>query len=111
MIRLYPIVVLIILFSGCTGVSDPERPPSVPTTAIWSGGPDGGNWFDCDSKNNSEYNYCTVYADVTGVVLETGHYQLRDEKRAAAKSELQYAYYSEGEIYLKNNKVLIRVGE
>jgi hypothetical protein len=111
MTRIYPIIVLIILLSGCTSVSEPERPPSVPMTAVWSGGPDGGNWFDCDSKRDSEYNRCTVYADVTGVVLESGRYQLRDEKRAAMKNELQYAYYSLGEINLRNNKLLLRVGE
>jgi hypothetical protein len=110
MIRLIPIVVLIML-SGCTGVSDPERPGNVPATAIWSGGPDGGNWFDCDSGKNSEYNNCAVYADVTGVVIESGKYQLKDERRAATKNELQYAYYSVGEINLKNNKLLIRIGE
>lgn len=108
--RILPIIFMFFILSGCS-VSDPERPPSVPEAAVWSGGLDGGNWFNCDSKLDSEYNSCTVYADVTGVVLETGRYQLKNEKRAAMKNELQYSYFSAGEINLNNNKVLVRISE
>jgi hypothetical protein len=111
MMRIYSIVITVMLLGGCAHVSSPERPPNVPASAVWSGGPDGGNWFDCDTKQDSEYNHCMVYADVTGIVLESGRYQLRNEKRAATKNELQYAYYSEGEIYLKNKKTLIRIAQ
>ena len=111
MTRTYFIIILIYLPIGCTITSDPDRPQNVPASAVWSGGPDGGNWFDCDSEKNSAYNNCTVYADVTGAVIETGKYQLKVEKRAATKNELQYAYYSVGEINLRNNMLLTRIDE
>lgn len=40
-------------------VVDPERPSSVPQTAVWYGGLDGGNWSNCLERNSSLE--CDVY--------------------------------------------------
>lgn len=87
----------------------PERPKGVPTTAVWSGGMKGGDWFDCDYDPNRTWNNCTVYADVTGAVIESGRFQIRGSNRPATPEELKYAYHSLGEIYLKNEKILVRI--
>lgn len=109
--RIVALIVLLSLVFACTygGAHTPERPTTVPQTAIWAGGPHGGDWFDCDAISGASHNRCTVYADVTGVVLESGQYRLREEKRAARPDELQFADYSIGEINLRNNKALVRV--
>ena len=104
------LAVLLTSLVGCTGGAVLKRPKNVPGTAVWSGGPDGGDWFDCAVGESTMFNNCTVYADVTGAVVESGRYQLKGSNRAATKDELQYAYHSKGEIFLKNNKALIRLG-
>jgi hypothetical protein len=55
---------------------NPARPTGVPAEAVWSGGPDGGAWFQCAALNDDEFN-CTVFADTTGDVVERGHYRLQ----------------------------------
>lgn len=97
----------LVLLVGCQH-TPPTRPSNVPATAVWSGGPDGGDWFECESTQSS-HNRCTVYADVSGAVVESGRYQLKGERRAASKEELKYAYHSKGHIFLQGNKVLEKI--
>jgi hypothetical protein len=108
--RVYAAMMLLLTLFGCSrSIPAPERPKNVPATAMWSGGPDGGDWFDCDYDPKRDWNNCTVYSDVTGVVGESGRFRLKDEKRAARKEELRYSYYSLGEIHLSNNQMLVRI--
>jgi hypothetical protein len=101
---------LLFLCTGCSSdIPTPERPEAVPSSAVWAGGPDGGTWFDCGAGGNNRWNQCTVYADVSGVVLESGKFQLQAEKRAARKDELKYTFYTLGEIHLSDNQALIRI--
>lgn len=53
----------------------PLRPSTVPGDALWSGGADGGAWFLCYAHDDKRYE-CTVYADMTGDVVEQGVYAL-----------------------------------
>ena len=39
--------------------STPDRPPSVPETAVWYGGAEGGDWIDC-KKADAQLD-CSVY--------------------------------------------------
>jgi hypothetical protein len=110
MIRFLCLLFMAALWLGCgMSATQPTRPKNVPPAAIWAGGPDGGNWFWCDFVLDRSWNKCSVYADVTGALLEKGQFQLKDEGRAAAEAELQFAYYSLGEIHLANNRTLVRI--
>ena len=84
----------------------PERPENVPASAVWAGN-EKGDWFDCDYNQERDWNNCTVYADVSGAVVESGRFQVEGRKRAAIPSELQFAYHTLGKIILKNGKMLI----
>lgn len=46
----------------------PERPSSVPHTAVWAGGADGGAWIECSVDREKNANWCTVWNDQTGEV-------------------------------------------
>lgn len=53
----------------------PARPSGVPAIAYWSGGPDGGNWFNC-TRPSFEIWECSVYTDTTGTLVAQGKYKL-----------------------------------
>jgi hypothetical protein len=84
-----------------------ERPHDVPLMAVWSGGRDGGAYFDCSAGGSA--NECTVWDDGTGAVKMTGKFLLVKEKRAAYTTELQFVSASDDEIFLANGLVLRKV--
>lgn len=59
-------IILVLAFSmlcACRDYSQPstpDRPPSVPETAVWYGGEDGGDWRDC-KKIGAQLD-CSVYS-------------------------------------------------
>lgn len=89
----------------------PGRPQNVPLSAIWSGGLDGGVWFDCreDIQNNS--NECAIYSDQKGELWIKARYQLQEERRMATPSEFRDPYVDHFPdatvIHLANHKKLV----
>ena len=59
-------------------VQPPKRPQNVPSSARWEGGPTGGNWFECAKEAGAKYR-CSVFADVTGVLIVSGLYTVVPE--------------------------------
>ena len=55
--------------------SIPKRIEGIPLTAVWSGGWDGGNWYDCHPLNKKEYQ-CSIYNDYTGSICTEGIFTL-----------------------------------
>lgn len=107
---LFALVVSIVLYITKKTMQKPEKPKTVPRTAIWDGGIDGGNWIDCkyaDSLNNTFY--CVVYEDYRGKILYEGIMKLEGEKVRLGELQKTLGIYSGDEIYLKNNKKLISV--
>lgn len=53
----------------------PQKPDIVPDTAIWSGGLDGGYWFDFIeyNKNTKEYTF-VIYEQTNGTVELNGKF-------------------------------------
>lgn len=70
-----------------------HRPKSVPETAAWSGGADGGSYIDCYYNKERDYDDCTTYNDWTGDVIVSGHFMLQGQNRGAKPSELGYAFF------------------
>lgn len=106
------ILVIIVMQFYKPKAEQPERPNNVPTTAIWDGGVDGGNWIDCqlvDSLQN--IFYCTVYEDFNGEILFKGKMKLEGEKISLSQLKNILGVYSGNEIYLKNSKKLIAIDE
>jgi len=81
------------------------RPLSVPASATWSGGEDGGNWFDCARQADASYR-CAVYADVTGEKISDGLYGFVPEDTAGQLNPLLRR--SDTEIVLRGAR-LVRV--
>jgi len=59
-----------ILF-GCGSTQQPQRIISIPETAIWIGGSDGGVWFDVGNKKDSSWPI-RIFNDYTGQLIDSG---------------------------------------
>jgi hypothetical protein len=112
-----PLVALLTLsifvLAGCNStVSAPSRPATVPLAAIWSGGKDGGAWYDCSFTAGESANLCAIYSE-RGVLWFRASYEIKGQHRAATKEEFREAgidYIPHAtEIHLSGNKTLIAV--
>ena len=54
----------------------PQRHNNIPSSAAWSGGPDGGAWYDCENIKKLDYS-CTIYNEYTGEVEGKGEFELK----------------------------------
>ena len=86
----------------------PQRPATVPPSAEWAGGIDGGEWVDC-SEAVGGYNHCQVFEETKGLLLRKSQYLLKGLGRPATRSELRYRYVSGTEILLQGGLVLVEV--
>ncbi len=68
--RIFSYFLLTILFS-CVSPQQPQRIYSIPKTAFWIGGPDGGVWFDVGTKNDFSWPI-RIYNDYTGQLIDSG---------------------------------------
>ena len=76
----------------CTShAKPPVRPTSVPPSAVWTGGADGGAFIDCRVRRDG-LDDCTVYNDGTGDVWMKGTFELKGSVRGATDSELRYSF-------------------
>jgi len=58
---------------GCRPEAHP-RPKGIPCAAVWAGGVDGGNFFDCETTSDRKVLKCTVYNESDGSVMMSGAY-------------------------------------
>jgi hypothetical protein len=54
----------------------PQRNNNIPSSAVWSGGPVGGAWYDCNYIKKFDYS-CTIYNEYTGEVEGEGEFELK----------------------------------
>ena len=90
----------------------PTRPSNVAESAKW-GQPfmRDGAWLDCSVDVERNSNHCRVY-DSAGVLRLSGRFRLAKERRAAAKSELEFtAVEGTDRIRLQNGSILARIPE
>ena len=103
---------VMVLSFGCTGcrLEPLKRPASVPESAVWVGGADGGGYVFCTVDEGRNVNHCTVWNDYSGQ-SRSGTFRLSKEGRAATQSELVYEGAImmsdvQGTITLKGGKLL-----
>lgn len=104
--------IFIIVISGCTFIwfifiqphlydIQPERLPNIPKTAVWSGGIDGGEWFELVKINKKKKTYrIKVYNDGTGDLIIDANFVIEDgcsNKYPLNKDILNYLFYYETE--------------
>ncbi len=102
------IAVIYMVFSSKT--KEIKRPTSVPVTAVWDGGADGGNWIDCkvvDSTNN--IFYCTVFDDYSGKIIFESTMKLQGKTTNLVELNNLLGIYSGNKIYLKDKRTLKEV--
>jgi len=84
---------------------DPHaRPSSVPVSATWAGGADGGAWIDCKYIHGLMYR-CAVF-DNQGELWSEGNYAL-DRPRAKVISPADYNFFDGNVIGLKDGAMLV----
>lgn len=84
----------------------PQRLPSIPETATWAGGVDGGAWISCEVDESQSANWCTVWDDQTGEVSARTHFVLRDGGGAVASRELRFSGFTGTYIGLLDGRLL-----
>lgn len=89
-----------------TKVSEPARPATVPETAIWAGGADGGAWIECVVDESENANWCTVWNDQTGSVWARTHFVLDDTGGPAVDMEQIDLSFDGTRIKLGNGRTL-----
>ncbi|MBS1851734.1 MAG: hypothetical protein JST79_12535 [Acidobacteria bacterium] len=81
-------------------------------SAIWSGGADGGAWYDCSFKAEESTNLCAIYSD-NGALWFKAKYELRDLHRPLIKEEFVHPWIDHipdaREIHLDGGKTLVAV--
>ena len=92
--------------SACQCDYTPERLPSIPETAVWAGGADGGAWIECFLDMEKSANWCTVWDDRNGHVRARTFYVLRDTGEPVTETELKYLSFSGVEIELADGRLL-----
>src|SRR5258708_3393058 len=97
-----------VLMISCYRAYPPPRPDSVPESARWAGGQDGGGWVTCSIEATSEHNFCTIY-DEEGRTRGPAQYKLRNLNRAAQPEELRYKYVTGQAIGLEGGLELVQV--
>jgi hypothetical protein len=106
---------MLLAIVGCSSCgeynAEPERrPKGVPPEAVWAGGPDGGSYVWCKIDQIQSSNYCKVWNDFNGHLIESGNYRILGQDRAAGMEELVYGGASRGgQIWLKNGLTLQKV--
>lgn len=89
-----------------------ERPDKVPKTAVWSGGVDGGYWFDFVNYNKKNKVYSIIiFEEIKGEVVLNGKFIQKGscDKLPLDKKILKMInYFANNEIVL-SNCILIKV--
>jgi hypothetical protein len=92
---------LLVCLSGCYKFH--FRPNNVPSFAVWV----DGTFIECSVETRAKADRCTVYNDDTGEILADGLFLLNTSHAAADKSELYYAAFGNGIIYLSDARKLV----
>ena len=104
-------------------VEVPERPPNVPSSAVWAGWIDGGAWIDCSFAFKEPYvGYnCNMFSD-NGHPWASGQYVLATVHREGSTIRHEpvgvfariepsdYVSFDGVNIHLKNERVLLAHG-
>jgi|RhiMethySRZTD1v2_1073278.scaffolds.fasta_scaffold04614_6 hypothetical protein len=106
-------ILALISSTFCTNKrASPPRPAQVPLAAIWSGGAEGGAWYDCTVDRKDGINVCAVYSESDGKLSFKASYRLKNVNRAASAEELKDPVIDvlNGHcIYLADQKTLVPV--
>lgn len=84
----------------------PNRPTDVPISAIWSGGQDGGYWYELVNIKDSIYRF-RVYSDYDGELCLDADYKLKYPTITENNWHEMHPYYSgDSVITIDTNKTL-----
>lgn len=93
---------------GCGKIEmPPARPPSVPPSAVWAGGEDGGAWIDCQFDPDVEADFCSVYFDRSGELWARTHFVLSDSGVGVPVEDLSFTGFDGLKIYLGDGRYLV----
>ena len=106
-------ILAVSMLAFCTNKRTPPlRPSQVPQSAVWSGGAEGGAWYDCSVDLERNINVCAVYSEADGKLAFKASYRLKNANRAASSEELKdpvIDVLNGNCIYLAGQKTLVAV--
>ena len=110
------VVLVVVYFLSYRPCPPPEKPESVPESAIWYGECDGGNWIDFIGLERNGYVF-KVFRDWDGKLIEEGVFVLNgcsglEFSESNWSDQIAYFENNEGEdikIYLKESDCYLRL--
>jgi hypothetical protein len=95
--------------------SDPEppaRPASVPSTAIWAGGVDGGSFILLEPTKKPDQYVAKIYDESVGEVTFDGVLQLNQQTAAPldVRSAKTFSFWDGDTLYLTDGRSLSPIG-
>lgn len=112
MASLHLLMIGICFMTACaTEPTVPPHPKSVPASAVWAGGTDGGAFIECSYDSETRLNKCTAYNDHTGEIETTGTFKIAGPSRANEADKFRYSAFDGNRIYLMDGSILTKVSE
>lgn len=102
----------LIILSACEvnypEIQAPPKPSSVPETALWVGGPDGGVFLDISKITQQKYSG-SIYFDSTGEIWFQGEFKYTGDNSFDVSAKASYSFWDGDELFLTNNEKLTAI--
>ena len=92
-------------------VPPPPKPKSVPESAFWVGGHNGGVFVSIFKEKNSKLYFGTIYFDTNGEIWYQGKFQYTGNASFNVVDKSLYTGWDGDFLFLSNGKKLIAVDD
>ncbi len=90
-------------------VQAPPRPESVPATALWIGGPDGGVFVKVSMTKVKNIYFGTIYFDSNGEICYQGPFRYTGDDAFEVDDKSSYSGWDGDYLFLTNHEKLIAI--
>lgn len=109
------IAILIFSITACDmqdeAIEPPAKPESVPESAFWIGGHEGGVFISISRGQDSKTYFGTIYFDANGEIWYQGKFQYTGDASFNVGDKLSYTGWDGDFLFLANGEKLIAVNE
>lgn len=98
---------LLVCFLFSCSPTPPARHPNVPSTAVWTGGFEGGSWIDCLPEPATENGFsCSIFHEDTGELVMKGTFVAHGAEVREGAAALRFEGFDGDRILLHGGGVL-----
>ncbi len=111
--KLIWLTLVLIFISSCDiqyeAISPPPKPESVPESAFWIGGHEGGVFVSISMEQDRETYFGTIYFEANGEIWYRGKFQYTGNVPFDLEDKSSYTGWDGDFLFLANGKKLIAV--